>query len=79
LNYSPTIGEDDRCFSTGTTVDPVYAPLSRYGSDANEELVRSMYQRFNIKFGKVDVILISGDHVGHGISVKDGSDDPVSY
>ena len=79
LNYNPDSSKDS-CTSSSSfnsyeaNGDPV-ANLGRYGCDANTDLIRTMLQRFNEKFGKVDVLFVTGDHTAHSVSAKD--DDPT--
>jgi len=63
--YNPTISANDDCnYSSGASTD-VYAPLSRYGCDANEDLIHVMLQHYRDTYGRPDVLLVTGDHVGH--------------
>lgn len=78
LNYDPDSSKN-YCTSSNlesyrTNVDPV-ANLGRYGCDSNTDLIKTMLQRFNEKFGKVDVLLVTGDHAAHSVSAED--DDPT--
>ena len=78
LNYNPDSSKDS-CTSSSSfnsyeaNGDPV-ANLGRYGCDANTDLIRTMLQRFNEKFGKVDVLLVTGDHTAHGVSAEEDDD-----
>lgn len=38
-----------------------------------------MLQRFNDQFGKVDVLIVTGDHVAHGVSAKDPDSTGAEY
>jgi hypothetical protein len=78
LFYNPDSSKNS-CTSSSQNIveangDPV-ANLGRYGCDSNTDLIRTMFQRFNDKFGKVDVLLVTGDHTAHSVSAKD--DDPT--
>ena len=79
LYYNPDSSQHSCTSSSAADVidangDPV-ANLGRYGCDSNSDLIRTLFQRFNDKFGKVDVLLVTGDHTAHSVSAKD--DDPT--
>jgi len=54
-------------FYDAATLD---APLGTYKHDGPFQLTDYMFQRFNEKFGDVDVLLAPGDMTGHGTSSK---------
>ena len=44
------------------------APLARFNCDPSSTLVDYMLTRFTEVFGDVDVLLVNGDHIAHGIA-----------
>ena len=63
--YDATIDDKDECWSTGTNLAKKPMALARYGCDPSPEFIDMIFQRFNESFGEMDVILLTGDMVGH--------------
>ena len=56
------------------------APMGRYGCDSPTVLIEQMLTRMNEKYGKLDVIFLTGDYVAHHIAMpKDDEDAKRTY
>ena len=81
--YSATASEDTNCVASNDkdfeTVTKDTAPIGRINCDPSPILVDYMLQRFTEAFGDVDVILVTGDHVAHGVSPHHGQGSPESW
>ena len=66
--YEPDVSASAKCWNTSTSEASDHSPWARYGCDPSIDLVDAMLKRFNEKFGKPDILLVSGDHICHGIS-----------
>ena len=78
LAYDSQVSDADDCKPGGAKASEI-APIGRINCDPSPTLVDFMLQRFNQAFGSVDVILVTGDHVGHGISPHLGSETPAAF
>jgi hypothetical protein len=47
-----------------------YAPLGRIKCDSPELLVEKMFKKLNETEGQIDALLITGDMVGHSLSIE---------
>ena len=48
----------------------IKGPIGRYGRDSPPILIETMLERINDKFGELDVILVTGDFIGHHIAMS---------
>ena len=79
LYYDADATDESNCWSTSGIVANSSSPWARFGCDPSSDLVDAMLQRYNEKFGKPDVLLVTGDHVGHGMSLDRGEATTESY
>jgi len=56
-----------------------YAPLGRLLCDPPAILLESFIRRINETENDVDVVLLTGDMIGHTLSVEPGNDKPELY
>jgi predicted MPP superfamily phosphohydrolase len=64
--YDPTTSADTWCENNLESIPDVSAPIGRHGCDPNFALIEVMLKHFRHTFASPDVLLIVGDHVGHG-------------
>jgi len=65
-DYNSQASPDDRCVGSNSATNHLdEAPLGRYDCDGGEPLIRAMLEHYRDTFGKPDVLLVGGDHVGH--------------
>jgi hypothetical protein len=70
-DYDSTISAKYDCVKQSGASSDAAAPLSRYGCDSNSALIDVMLSHFRDVFGKPDILLVTGDHVGHTIDDYD--------
>ena len=68
--YDSNTSKDSNCMRVdGTEAQNTSSPWARYGCDPSSELIDAMFQRYTEKFENPDVLLVTGDVVGHKISL----------
>ena len=68
LAYDSWASIDDNCFASSAVKEDSQAPIGRFGCDPSTTLVDYMLRRFKEKFGEVDIVLVPGDSVAHGVA-----------
>ena len=53
-------------------VSNTFAPLGRVLCDAPDQLVETLFKKLNQTEGKIDALMITGDMVGHALSIEPG-------
>ena len=73
-HYIPEGSVDSNCQTSSNDIhyDDTKAPIAKFGCDPSHTLVDHMLRRFTEAFGEVDFILLTGDHVAHGVAPKHG-------
>ena len=56
-----------------------YAPLGRLLCDPPSLLIETFMRRINETEDDVDIVLLTGDMIGHNLAVEPGHDEPELY
>ena len=67
LAYDSWVSDADNCVAGGAKATEE-APLGRINCDPSTAMIDFMFQRFTDVYGEVDVLLVPGDFIGHGIA-----------
>jgi len=74
IRYDPVASHKDDCRKTNgsSNSSEPYAPLGRFKCDPPQITFEYMVQKLLEQEGSLDLVVVNGDHVGHGIALKDG-------
>ena len=78
-NYGPRANAEGDCWATSGTYTDVAAHFGRYGCDPPMALLEVMLEEFNVRHGKQDVIIITGDLSSHHTAMKYPMTDEDTY
>ena len=69
LNYNshwgPYVDREGGCIKNSGTKQSDTAPMGRYGCDTPAVLIETMLEELDSSHGDLDVIIMTGDYVGH--------------
>ena len=63
------VGDEGDCIEGSGTPSALKAPMGRYGCDSPVVLIEQMLNRMIEKYGKQDVILLTGDFTAHHVAM----------
>ena len=70
LRYNPAVSHHDECTEGEGEPTYLFAPMGRYQCDCPSILIETMLKRFKEKFGKQDVIFLTGDFNAHHVAMR---------